>query len=169
MFFHTITHLYREIVQDLEIICKSFGVFATGPYKEAIRIKFMIEPVPFARVYIEALDQEEKTIQTVELLNKVYNGSTHLKVIEADYIREALVDEMLEFYKLLQNCAKSTNEQLKNIFFLQIIDELDSSSVFTAFKRQLIKKHSNLTKIFGESFNTPSKEFNASWKKKDSY
>ncbi|HFR4151263.1 TPA: hypothetical protein ACHVJ6_005234 [Bacillus cereus] len=129
----------------------------------------MIEPVPFARVYIEALDQEEKTIQTVELLNKVYNGSTHLKVIEADYIREALVDEMLEFYKLLQNCAKSTNEQLKNIFFLQIIDELDSSSVFTAFKRQLIKKHSNLTKIFGESFNTPSKEFNASWKKKDSY
>lgn len=126
------------------------------------RIKFMIEPVPFARVNIEALDQEEKTIQTVELLNKVYNGSTHLKVIEADYIREALVDEMLEFYKLLQSYAKSTNEQLKNIFFLQIIDKLDSSSAFSAFKRQLIKKHSNLMKIFGESFNAPSKKFNAS-------
>ncbi|MDA2547447.1 hypothetical protein PDQ03_14815 [Bacillus cereus] len=37
-------------------------------------MNFKVEPVPFAKVYIEAMDQENKTIQTVELLHKVYNG-----------------------------------------------------------------------------------------------
>jgi len=125
------------------------------------RMNFKVEPVPFAKVYIEAMDQENKTVQTVELLHKVYNGSTHLKTIEASYIREALVDEMLDFYDLLRNYIKSATQQRKDRYFLEIIEKLDSSSAFAAFKRQVIKNNSNLMNIFGEHINI-SREFSPS-------
>lgn len=60
---------------------------------------------------------------------------------------------MLDFYDLLRNYIKSATQQRTDKYFLEIIEKLDSSSAFAAFKRQVIKNNSNLINIFGEHIN----------------
>lgn len=122
------------------------------------KIQFKVEAIPFSDVCIEAIDQGERTNQTVELLNKVYNGSTPLKHIEAASIRGSLIEEMLEFYTLLKDYFYSEESTLKDFYFLQIKNKLHSGSPFTAFKRQVIKDKPQLTKEFGELISLPLQE-----------
>ncbi|PEC58439.1 hypothetical protein CN556_24885 [Bacillus wiedmannii] len=118
-------------------------------------IKFHIDPIPFKEVEVSPLVQNEKVFQTVDLLNKVYNGTTTMKKIESNYIRQALVEEMLLFFENLTKYFKAGTPALQEFIKLQIGEQLDSSSPFTIFKRWVIKDTPKLMEEFG-SFITSS-------------
>lgn len=52
----------------------------------------------------------------MQLLNDVYNGNTPLKSIEAEYIREALLNELLDLQSelLIYYDDESEKEELKD-------------------------------------------------------
>lgn len=109
----------------------------------------MWAPVFTKEVEVTPLKKDEKTLSTVDLLNKVYNGTTTMKTIESHYIREKLVNELLDFLKVLQEYYTAGTEDLKNYCKLKINEHLHSSSPFTMFKRCIIKSDTKLMQEFG--------------------
>ena len=112
----------------------------------------MSAPVFTKEVEVTPLIQNEKTLSTVELLQKVYNGTTTMKTIESHYIREELVNDLLDFLKVLHKYYSVGTEELKNYNKLLINEHLHSSSSFTMFKRCIIKSDTKLMQEFGDTF-----------------
>lgn len=116
-------------------------------------IKYKMDPYPMKDVEIEALEDNIIVSKTVELLNKVYNGTTHQKSTEADNIREYLLTELIEFQKYLKEYYDKRNSiEDKEIAKKAIKKHLNSSSAFTAFKRWVIKDTARLYSDFKEFF-----------------
>ncbi|MCA9196207.1 MAG: HNH endonuclease [Planctomycetales bacterium] len=114
-----------------------------------LRIKQKCNPFPHETVVLEALDQDPRTIETRNLLNDVYNGTTKLKTMEAANIRNALVHELHEFQQLLIFFAGI--KPFKNHDFLleQIKGHLSQDSAFTAIKRWTVRDNPTLFRQLG--------------------
>jgi hypothetical protein len=77
----------------------------------------------------------------------VYSGNTAEKRIEAKYKRNKLRDDLFYFRSLIQlYTQEKTNQETE----AKIKETLQSSSAFTAFKRQIIKDDPELYAVFGE-------------------
>lgn len=114
-------------------------------------IRYKIDPYPMKYVEIESLKNDIRVDKTVELLLKVYNGTTHQKNTEADNIRECLLDELLAFQQLLRiYYDRRSNGEEKLIAKSGIRKCLDSNSAFTAFKRWIVKDSDKLYIEFKE-------------------
>ena len=87
-------------------------------------------------VKLTALENSAKVVNTVQLLNEVYNGTTTLKLLESANLRNKLLKEIRDFQDLLFDYIDDgyTAEE-RAIFKNKIEKELRSSSGFTAFKR----------------------------------
>lgn len=109
------------------------------------KIEYEINPYPKDIPIFKPLHSDDKTLNTVELLIEVYDGTTPQKMIESANIRENLLNEILNFQRLLFKYydKKRTPKKKKNTKN-KIIWELSSESSFTAFKRWIIRKHKNL-------------------------
>lgn len=122
------------------------------------KVHLKMDPFPKKKVEITANGSEEvRTKSTVELLEKIYNGSTKLKTIEAENIRNRLLIELcsfqknlLDYYNLDEN-DEDDNEERAHLKKL-IIKHLKSTSAFTSFKRWVIKDSLELKKEFGYIF-----------------
>ena len=103
------------------------------------KLKYIIDPYPFAKAQIEALDKSTETITTKELLLEVYNGTTKLKTTESANLRKKLLKEIRDFQGLLCDYFEDTNspEDLK-YFLIKIRGHINRGSSFTAFKRWII-------------------------------
>jgi len=119
--------------------------------EDSINLSMMV-PVLSKEVEVTPLKQDEKTLTTVELLKNVYNGTTTMKTIESHYIREKLVEELLDFLNCLQKYNTAGTEDLKDYYKLKIKEHLHSSSAFTMFKRCIIKSDTKLMHKFGDTF-----------------
>lgn len=112
-------------------------------------IKYEMPTFPKSKVKLTALNKGEKTLQTVDLLNDVYNGTTPLKAIESEYIREALLNELLDLQEaLLIYYDDENDDEVKDIARKRVKKHLDKKSAFTAFKRWIVKDND----IFYEDF-----------------
>ena len=100
-------------------------------------LEYRFEPFPSPRVEIRLLVDNDRTRTTRDLLLAVYNGTTKLKRLEANNLRDALRDEMARFYELLDRHGSTDGEGEKEIL-AEIKGHLDSASAFTAFKRWAI-------------------------------
>jgi hypothetical protein len=123
---------------------------------DAIETKLKYNAIffPFDDVVITALDNDDKTLSTRELLLLVYNGSTTLKSIEAENIKSALTDEIIHFQAVLRDYFKYRQEErLKDKFLVEIEKHLSRSSAFTAFKHGIIKDRPIFLKEFGGLLN----------------
>lgn len=117
------------------------------------RIKIMMRPYPKETVFIEALDQNQSTISTAELLNAVFNGTTKLKTIEASNLRNKVLDDISEFQQYLINYYKDGFEpEDKANFLANIKRHLKKSSNFTAFKRWIIRENEVMREEFEQYF-----------------
>ena len=110
--------------------------------KVDVNIKYYINPFPKEKAIITQIDVSEKTLNTVVLLNEVYNGTTFLKKIESANIRSKLLSEIRKFQDLLfeffdDNYNPEELSEIKN----QIVKHLNSTSSFTAFKRWIIREN----------------------------
>lgn len=96
-------------------------------------------------VTITAIRNSSKTVETVDLLNKIYEGTTIQKKIEAESIRAGIGREI----KKLNDClGKDMNDQdVSN----QLTDLLSKKSEYSAFKRWIIlqsKSFNHLSSCF---------------------
>ncbi|KSU63677.1 hypothetical protein AS034_05365 [[Bacillus] enclensis] len=120
-------------------------------------IKLKVDPYPKSSVEVTALKNDERVEKTVELLNKVYNGTTILKTEEAETIKKNLLKEILAFQSLLfeydelEHDHEDDLEEINNIK-KQISRHLRNSSAYTGFKRWIIKANESLTIEFGSLF-----------------
>lgn len=114
-------------------------------------LRYAFEPLPFELVSIEALKDDERVINTRELLLAVYNGTTPLKLIESSNLRDKLLDEIIDFRKFLINYFKyGDSEEDREYHLVRIKAHLNKDSSFTAFKRWIIRNNEKLFEIFGE-------------------
>jgi pyruvate dehydrogenase complex dehydrogenase (E1) component len=113
-------------------------------------IKFEIKSFPKELAQITAISQDEKVLNTVELLKKVYNSdNTESKTIDSANIRERLINEMLAFNNLVNEYFDSTIlEEETPIFLRKIKRMLSIKSPFTAFKIWVVKSNPYLLKEF---------------------
>ena len=113
-------------------------------------LKFDIKPFPREKVQIDALSSDIKVEQTAKLLNEIYNGTTELKTIEGQNIRDKLIRELIEFNRILseyfyeQGLSKEDKEELKK----KIQRKLSPETAFTAFKICIIINNEDLFKEF---------------------
>lgn len=97
-------------------------------------IRYYCNPMPKEKAEIKPIAQDVKTLETVDLLDKCYNGTTPQKRLEAANIRSMLLKEIRIFQELLFEYEKYENETaLEKIKF-----HLSNKSAFTAFKRWII-------------------------------
>ncbi len=103
-------------------------------------------------IKITTVKTDNVTKNTVDLLNKVYNGHTTIKTKDAEKLKKYLVEEMLTFQNLmLKYSKKKHNEYERDKIEKKISYELSKRSKLTAFKRQVIKDiagYSNFKQFF---------------------
>lgn len=117
----------------------------------SIKLKYLFKPFPYEKVVIEELVNSPEVVQTKELLEAVYNGTTKLKTIEASNLRNKLLEEIKDFQNYLCEYFKDTNsDEDKEFFLIRIRGHLNSASNFTAFKRWIIIENETLYKEFSQ-------------------
>ena len=84
------------------------------------------------------LDQEEETLETVDLLCKVHEGTTLQKKMGATDIKRALRRELSRFKETVREYQEAEGED-KEDYLCLIQIQLKPNSPFTAFKRWLIR------------------------------
>ncbi len=96
--------------------------------------------VPVGEVEISAKRKNKLTIDTVNILNKVYNGHTNIKTTDAQKIKDEIVKEMIVLQRLLLQYSKEKYNELEiTDIEKDIRKKLHKGSKLTAFKRQVIK------------------------------
>lgn len=117
------------------------------------KLKYLFNPFPHENVEIIALDNNPETIQTRDLLNSVYNGTTKLKTIESANLRDKLLDEIMLFQQYLRDYFKeSPTEEIKQHYLMKIRSHLNRASNFTSFKRWIVLKNEKLREEFEKYF-----------------
>ncbi|ASZ16054.1 HNH endonuclease [Bacillus cereus] len=117
------------------------------------RIYLKMDPYPCKDVEVKALDNQEKTVKTVELLKLIYNGSTALKTVEAENIRKNLLREICKFQQLLlKYYSLDEDDDEREEIVREISRHLKDSSAFTSFKRWIVKEAPSIKKDFSHLF-----------------
>jgi uncharacterized protein (TIGR02646 family) len=98
-----------------------------------------------------ALTSTSTVLNTVALLEEVYEGKTPLKKIEAENIIEQLTNEMNNFVHFATGYLKSDDSpQQKRDFYDLIIAKIHPETAFAGFKIWVIKSHPKLMNEFSQ-------------------
>lgn len=111
-------------------------------------IKYYADTFPRTKVEITSLKDEEIVNNTVELLNKVYNGTTYQKEVEGENIVKKLKKELIKFQTNLWEYDEAVDKEEKDYYIRKIKKQLHFSSSFTSFKRWIIRD----TKVLYDEF-----------------
>lgn len=95
------------------------------------------------RLVFKPLDDSKETINTVALLEEVYNGNTPQKKLEAINIRRKLRTSLSNFKNLVREYYDTDGYDKEDIL-LKIKMDVQSSSEFAAFKRWLLWDNSEI-------------------------
>ncbi len=115
-------------------------------------ISLRIYPFPGEKVIIEPQVEDDNVRETAKLLNDIYNGTTPLKKMEANGLRDKIVKEIIAFQSLLQDYFNEDglSEEEKQTLKSQIRRKLNPQSPFTAFKYWIINGNEKLQQEFGD-------------------
>lgn len=115
-------------------------------------IRYEIRPsFPNEKVKLTVLRNDQRVRNTVELLEKVYNGHTMTKTLEAANIRQNLIEEIQDFYNSIEIYqTKNFADGDKEIFRRHIQSRLSADTPFTAFKKWIIRDNPVLQEDFGK-------------------
>lgn len=87
------------------------------------------------------------------MLIAVYNGTTKLKTIESANLRNKLLEDIMDFQRLLCEYFRDTNSQEDiDYFLIKIRGHIHRGSNFTAFKRWIILENKILKNEFEKYF-----------------
>ncbi|MCP1385643.1 HNH endonuclease [Runella salmonicolor] len=114
-------------------------------------IEHIFDPLKSDSPDFKAQIQTQIVLNTVALLEEVYDGKTVLKKIEAENIIDALTKEMNNFVYYATGYLKSDdNPQEKRDFYELIVAKLKPETAFTAFKIWVVKSSPKLLKEFAQ-------------------
>jgi hypothetical protein len=87
--------------------------------------------------------------ETAELLNKVYNG-IQMPITDSGYakLRNKVFKEISEFRNLVVRYSREKNDNLKRVYKNRIGENIQRSSDFAAFKREIVRGQPELAQIF---------------------
>lgn len=119
-------------------------------------INCRMDAVPMAKVIIEGTSQDEKVINTVNLLDEIFNKCNELAGVrteESRNLRNKLLKELRSFQNSLfiyydEEELEEDREKAKK----EIRKHLRSKSQFTAFKRCLIREKDVIYEEFKDEF-----------------
>ena len=101
-------------------------------------------------IEIKPIVNSLEVYETVDLLKKVYNGTTVMKKMEAINVKKELRNEIIKFMNAINEYWDAEGEDKEDAKYL-IIRELKASSPFTAFKRWIIRDNKeNLNEFLEE-------------------
>ncbi|MEZ8729080.1 HNH endonuclease [Vibrio splendidus] len=142
--------------QNLMLACEHCNAIKSNEYEQLIdciqeqpdqHIRFSIQPVAQVgqhSIVIEQLPTSTIHVDTKNLLEEVYSGTTKCKQIGASVIVNNLLAELNDFDDLIQEYQEgSDTELLEDIGW-----ELNKESKFTAFKRWVIRDSDEYRPIF---------------------
>jgi uncharacterized protein (TIGR02646 family) len=116
-------------------------------------VYYQMKPFPKEPVTISAKENTEIVRNTVQLLDKIYNGSTKQKTYESANLRDLLLMELLDFQSsLLKYFDEKTSNTDVNDHLNNIKWHVSKSSAFTAFKRWIVKDNPRFKKEFMQFF-----------------
>lgn len=150
---------------NLFLACQHCNNIKLGNYEDLIdctneaaniegRILLYLEvfPMEVVGVSVFELEMAKETETTVALLHAVYNGTTPLKQIESSNLRNAILENLLDFETCLERFYDNRGSEKHKKWILEKIKiHLSKSSAFTAFKRQIVRDDANYLADF-ESF-----------------
>ena len=114
-------------------------------------MEYNFNPFPKEKVLIKPLDKSEKTNNSAKLLNDIYNGTTELKRLDSDNIRNKLLAEIKDFQELLLEYYDERSDlESKQACLKEIKKALHPASEFVAFKRWIIWSNDERNEDFGE-------------------
>lgn len=96
---------------------------------------------------VTALVNDERTENTVSLIQAVFDGTTIVKKIEADILRKDVVKELNEMLIILQNYDMAVSEEYKNSQINELKIILSRESAYTAIKRWYVKDTLNMAEL----------------------
>lgn len=114
------------------------------------RISYHIDAFPKTKVILAKAETPEASYSTrventISLLDAIYNGyNTPIKEIEAENIREALLNEISSFQELLMQLLKTDVPAEKDLLIEKVRDCLKNHTAFAAFKRWIVRDHAVL-------------------------
>lgn len=126
--------------------CTDFTTIITN------EIQFDIKPMPKEKTVIKATSKNPSNAvtKTIELLCKIYNGHTPIKMMEANNLRKKLIKNIREFSNfLVEFYAESSEPVDKEEAKKAIHKELQLGSAFLAFKIWIIKSNEEYFGDFG--------------------
>lgn len=118
------------------------------------RISYHFSPFPYEKPSFRATDEEESTQETVELLDKIFGGTSIIKSLEGANLRDALLKEICNFQATLVDYFDERNDQeSKKHFLIGIKRHLSMSSEFLSFKRWIIMQNDTMKAELGYLLN----------------
>ena len=118
-------------------------------------IRYEITPLPFEKVKLNIEINVtsfcyQETINTINLLNEIYNGSkTENREISSNNLRDKLIKEIQLFHYFIKKYYDSNDQEAKK----RIEKKLQLSSPFAAFKYWVIVQNQQLNNDFGNLLN----------------
>lgn len=113
------------------------------------RLKYTIQPFPADTVHIDPLSDDERVLETQQLLIAIYNGTTPLKRLEAHNLRLALIKEVVDFQWNLEAYFDDTNNEADRSYYREKIEQqLSRAAPFTAFKRWIVRDSAKYLEAF---------------------
>jgi len=110
-----------------------------------IKIRYMLNFNSTNReeqIVINSIYNSIKILNTVDLLKKVYRGTTALNKHQSVLIRNEIYDEIFDFQSTLDKYLISEDEEKKEELYLHAIKKgLSNKSSFTAFKRDIVRNN----------------------------
>jgi len=117
--------------------------------KVDINIKYSLnDDLENNKIIIQSLTNDIETLNTVELLTNVYNGTTNQNKFQAREKRNKLYDELCDFTSLTSKYKRTENVKKKKQLLDTIKFELSNQSAFTAFKRWIVRDNEYLKNEF---------------------
>lgn len=95
------------------------------------------------RLVFKPLDEREETANTVDLLERVYYGTTAQKQVEARILRKKVREELTTFKAYVRAYHEETDQQEKTYLGALLWREMSAGSPFVAFKRWLVRNNKN--------------------------
>lgn len=94
------------------------------------------------QIIINNIDNSINTLNTVDLLKKVYKGTTTLNKHHSVLLRNKIYDEIFDFQNTLDKYLISEDEEKKEEIYLHFIKiGLSNKSSFSAFKRDIVRNN----------------------------
>lgn len=106
-------------------------------------LTYRFDPFPMEDVHIEIVPphlENPQALQTRDLLQDIFNGTTTLKSIESNRLRKLIATELINMQRLLFKLEdeNKSDEEIADIK-LKLTSALSTKSLFASFKRSKVK------------------------------